>query len=498
MRLLEQRPTDLALYNAKVRQIVTTSQAALGVDEVAKAQALVAEMQHLLVGRLHVSANPTDSQIWAAHRAKLILHAVNDVVERYSKRFGVLLGKSVEDAYRDGADRTEELTRLSGAAWNLPAISEHEINIAARYSPDLIRGYDDYAKEKLGDVIKRFTLTGRPPAELMAELAGRIDTRGTPFHSIAYRAEIITRTEMARVAEMGSQARMLDFVQEFPDAGMQQIHLLSERACDDCQGAFDASPNGDGVWDVGDDGAPVFPLHPNCLCSMAPYFEGLSRKPERESIRIYGAGTSDGAKKGWDTRGRGTHPKDLHSISMSGSGYDGNLPERGELHTVNITHGDTQIELRDVWQGTKEAETVGDAVSILHPKYTNGLSHIQFTNDLKNASGQNLRANYNLDAARIDLSRGSDRNFAVGRRGSKGIADARATVLHELGHHVYNVTIGSQDRRQWEKLAGLSGHETIRQVQEKFAEQFVENLTNPTSTALSEFFKRFKHEGPTA
>ena len=287
MRLLEQRPSDAALYNARVRQIVSTSQAALGVDEIAKAQALVQEMQHLLVGRLHVGANPTDSQIWAAHRAKLILHAVNDVVERYSKRFGVMLGKSVEDAYRDGAARTEELTRLSGAAWNLPAISEHEINIAARYSPDLIRGYDDYAKGKLGDVIKRFTLTGRPPAELMAELAGRIDTRGTPFHDVAYRAELITRTEMARVAEMGSQARMLDFVREFPDAGMQQIHLLSERACDDCQAAFDASPNGDGVWDVGDEEAPVFPLHPNCLCSMAPYFEGLSRNPAREARRRF-------------------------------------------------------------------------------------------------------------------------------------------------------------------------------------------------------------------
>ena len=47
-------------------------------------------------------------------------------------------------------------------------------------------------------------------------------------------------------------------------------------------------------------------------------------------------------------------------------------------------------------------------------------------------------------------------------------------------------------RDEWKSLAAVTGEESIREVNEMFADDFVGYLSKPDDTALSAFFQRFR------
>ena len=272
LRLVESpRSEEVRAYQAKVKAIVEESQKALEGHDLDRARQLVADMQTFVLGKLAIqNTKDTDAGRWDAFRLEGMKAALEHAIDKYSNDFDIHLKGATETGYRAGVERSDRILDVAGAPIGMPGISPHEIAIAAMYKPDLIRGYDSYAKEKIGATITKFVRTGRGFTELMGELKGSIDTRGTPFHSVAYRAELITRTEMQRVAEMGSQARAKQFSSEFPEFGAKQGMLLqgSGRAnspCDECREIYDSAPYPGGLWDIGDPDFPDLPVHPNCF-----------------------------------------------------------------------------------------------------------------------------------------------------------------------------------------------------------------------------------------
>ena len=280
-------PPPQETYQQRIRAIVETAQDALDDSELPRARAIISEMQAMVLGRLH-QAGVDNERLWAAHREKLALNAIDTVISDYADRFGKQLGKSLGTAYHSGAGTVDDGVSLVVSDWAKPTISTQEIAIAARYKPSLIRGMDEYAHDVIGRAIVTHMRTGRSPGDLMKHLAASITTQGTPFRSVAYRAELITRTEMSRVANMGAQARMLEFSRANPDAGMRQQMILSEDACDDCQAVWASAENGDGIWDVGDPDAPELPdsTHANCRCSLGPWLDlSFLKESSRRSTR---------------------------------------------------------------------------------------------------------------------------------------------------------------------------------------------------------------------
>ena len=139
-------PPPQETYQQRIRAIVETAQDALDDSELPRARAIISEMQAMVLGRLH-QAGVDNERLWAAHREKLALNAIDTVISDYADRFGKQLGKSLGTAYHSGAGTVDDGVSLVVSDWAKPTISTQEIAIAARYKPSLIRGMDEYAHD---------------------------------------------------------------------------------------------------------------------------------------------------------------------------------------------------------------------------------------------------------------------------------------------------------------------------------------------------------------
>ena len=102
----------------------------------------------------------------------------------------------------------------------------------------------------------------------VAQTASTIrDVLSDPSHAL-----MVAKTEMARV----TVASELD---SYREAGAEQLEYLVADPCDECQENLDASPISiDSDWPNGDP-----PVHPNCMCDVAPYVvaeDAVSPSPE--------------------------------------------------------------------------------------------------------------------------------------------------------------------------------------------------------------------------
>lgn len=77
-------------------------------------------------------------------------------------------------------------------------------------------------------------------------------------------ALVIAQTEMSRAVSVATR-------DNYTDAGIEQVEWLVAEGCEDCQENADASPIGiDETFPSGDTEPPA---HPNCMCSLAPYYD---------------------------------------------------------------------------------------------------------------------------------------------------------------------------------------------------------------------------------
>ena len=245
-------------------------------ESIQRTQDLLNKMQDSVVGRLH----RMQSQYSVRHLTK-IKSAVDEIVDSYSNDFDKLLQQLGPKSYDVGLQTVDSIVGLVGLNAPLSVITKTDVKIAAKIKPALIKGYSDYAKSKIGLYINSSSLTGVSVSEMIGTLSKSIDTRGTPFHSVAYRAEVIARTENSRIKAYSIDARMQQFVKEYPSFGMSQQMVLATTPngpCELCMDEFDSAPDGDGVWPVGSEAAPELPRHPCCFCNLVPYFAGLSTK----------------------------------------------------------------------------------------------------------------------------------------------------------------------------------------------------------------------------
>ena len=77
-------------------------------------------------------------------------------------------------------------------------------------------------------------------------------------------ALVIAQTEMSRAVSVATR-------DNYTEAGIEQVEWLVAEGCEDCQENADASPIGiDETFPSGDTEPPA---HPNCMCSLAPYYD---------------------------------------------------------------------------------------------------------------------------------------------------------------------------------------------------------------------------------
>lgn len=236
-----------------------------------RVRALVRRLQRSVLNRIR-----TDYRAgrWGEFYLPHQIRAIEELVDGYVAQYGGLLHQYLPQSWGIGVARVDETLREVVPL--LPRIDPKLVNVAAQFSADLIRGYRGHALEQINRQIRVAVVSGQPPQQLIDELAKRIDLRGTTFSSVAYRGEIIARTELSRVQELAFQSRLQQVTSLFPGLRLKKQYVVAhilEWPCSICQ------PYDGQVFEVADPQAPMPPLHPNCRCSYVPYVHGLSSGP---------------------------------------------------------------------------------------------------------------------------------------------------------------------------------------------------------------------------
>ncbi len=240
---------------------------------------LTREMQQRVLGRLaelqHEGAVQSDGS-WNVFWLPQLRRAVDELAHEMAARYGTELEEFLAQAWEVGVKLADAGFGALGLRTPQHSISAVDIGIAANWSPDLIQGQADHVKQHIGDEIAVSVRTGEAPHVLAKRLAGKLTTEGTPFHSVQYRAELITRTETRRLQGMGNQHRMVAYKAANPKSRLMKHLLVAEVngwPCPECKRLSDQGP-----WEVDDPRAPVVPIHPNCRCDMVPFVKGMSEE----------------------------------------------------------------------------------------------------------------------------------------------------------------------------------------------------------------------------
>jgi hypothetical protein len=84
----------------------------------------------------------------------------------------------------------------------------------------------------------------------------------------------IAQTEMSRAVSIATR-------DSYETAGVEQVEWLVAEGCDECQDNADASPIGIGDTFPSGDSEP--PAHPNCMCSLAAYYDTSSNQDSNQT-----------------------------------------------------------------------------------------------------------------------------------------------------------------------------------------------------------------------
>jgi ribosome modulation factor len=117
-------------------------------------------------------------------------------------------------------------------------------------------GIENSVLNSIGNKLATGLTQGLPPAAIARTIETDIGS--------TWRAEVIAQTEVSRAINSAS-------VDTYSYNGVTEYSIvLSDDACDDCQGVADSAP-----YDV-DTAEGLVPVHPNCRCSVEPLVSGAS------------------------------------------------------------------------------------------------------------------------------------------------------------------------------------------------------------------------------
>jgi len=135
-----------------------------------------------------------------------------------------------------GIRSSDEIAEFLGVAVVLPDVSPAKLAVLQDYSADLIRDVSREAISKINQAIARGIVGELTPKQVADEIVPAIRILKDPakrkpgiFTSIFNRAEKIMRTEMHRVNQIASQARLEQLVEQRPQIMKQWVATIDAR-----------------------------------------------------------------------------------------------------------------------------------------------------------------------------------------------------------------------------------------------------------------------------
>ena len=246
---------------------------------------LISEMRDQILLRIHqvVGRSKTGGGIepeWGQYWISKLAAEFNQVIVGISEKFNTNLTGYAIKAYEVGRNFADKGLEFAAPQLDLknpdtekllPKLNALGVRLASNVPGDLITGMQE---KQLAAIVKECSISmslGEPPTTLMQRLSVNVD-KGVWRTSFA-RAEVIARTECARVLEIGRQKRAEQIQRTFPEVSMYYQWLaapIREWPCKRCD-AYDGN-----VYDADgglfilapgkmDGKRPDLPLHPNCF-----------------------------------------------------------------------------------------------------------------------------------------------------------------------------------------------------------------------------------------
>lgn len=284
-RLAENRAESDA-YEQTLRRILSRADT-LDAEAVVALRQLVRDMQKRVNERLAYEVTSQNAErTWGPFWVPQLIRAVSDTIGDMAARAGEELGGFLASSWELGSEMVDaSLKAVTGLDMLGPAITPYTLTVLAPFSAQLITRIDEATREAIDKSLRVGIALGESPGEIMDKLKADLGDTSAPWRTVAYKSEIITRTEVSRVQTLASEARVNAARLEFPDEleDMKQIFVSVTRGewpCKICE------PYDQSVWDIDDPRKPVPPMHPNCRCALAPYFDGISSPPIPKDERL--------------------------------------------------------------------------------------------------------------------------------------------------------------------------------------------------------------------
>ena len=292
----------LLQYQAQLRDILSDSD---NLDRTIthETRELIGDMRDEILKRIQqiINRSKTGGGIepeWGHFWITRLIQEFNQVISAAAVKFQTNLSRYTISAYEVGRDFADKGLEFAAPQLDLthpdtekllPKLNALGVRLASTVPGDLITNMQE---KQLAAITKECTISmsmGEPPMRLMQRLSVNVD-KGVWLTSFS-RAEVVARTEVARVQEIGRQKRMTQQCAAFPELKIYQQFLVAPILQWPCKRCAQYDGN---VYDqfgklfilapgCKDGDMPDLPIHPRCRCSLVGYIPGLSKEPATKS-----------------------------------------------------------------------------------------------------------------------------------------------------------------------------------------------------------------------
>jgi hypothetical protein len=288
----------LAKYQKKLTKLLTAADE-LDLHVIRNTKSLIRTMRERILARTAEIQAKSQSGVepqWGPYWYDKLVHAYNKVVEEIGDQFNQDLHRYCIKAYENGHNLAEDGLEFAAPGVQVKGIEfdPEELKISASFSADLITRMKMAQIKGISKEVALSLASKKGPGELIGRLAVDID-KG-PWLAANYRAEVIARTETARIQELARRQRVVQLSKKFPDMEVYQQYLVAPilrwpcRQCSQYDGNVYDSKGQPFLIARGKTGGPMpdLPLHPNCRCTYIPWVSGLSVIPDEHVEEPHG------------------------------------------------------------------------------------------------------------------------------------------------------------------------------------------------------------------
>lgn len=147
------------------------------------------------------------------------------LIAAYQQRLNATIGAAQATAFTLGQQRVETELAQAGLSTGTVGVSDQLLRVAQGISADAISGISEEARRRISRELQLAALGARTLPEVLATVGANLDSPSV-FGSIAGRAEAITRTEVARIHNLGFQATGNQAAASIPGLQKQWLHRL--------------------------------------------------------------------------------------------------------------------------------------------------------------------------------------------------------------------------------------------------------------------------------